>query len=127
MNSGTPLISVQALDGAAGSILTRFIGPRIAAAPYSSIVSPEHVRREILTESPQSHYPVRWQKHRHFAAWRAGQLVGFLDAAVGLDSDSTDVPEYPPNGLIRFLALPDRGEWVTPVAEALFDSAQAFW
>jgi GNAT superfamily N-acetyltransferase len=54
-------------------------------------------------------------------------LVGFLDAAVGLDTDSAGVPDYHPHGLIRFLALPDRREWVTPVAEALFDGAQRFW
>jgi GNAT superfamily N-acetyltransferase len=127
MNVAAPLITVQALDAAAGGILTRFIGPRIAAADYSAVVNFEHVRREILTETPVNHYPVRWQKHKHFAAWRAGQLVGFLDVAVGLDSDSADVPDYQPIGLIRFLALPDRREWVTPVAEALFDEAQAFW
>jgi GNAT superfamily N-acetyltransferase len=127
MNVGAPLVTVHALDGAAGGMLARFLGPRIAAAPYSTIVNTEHVRREILAEPPPSHYPVRWQQHRHLGAWRAGQLVGFLDVAVGLDADSADVPDYHPNGLIRFLALPDRREWVTPVAEALFDAAQSFW
>lgn len=127
MNIGAPLITVEPLDEDAGGVLTRLIGPRIAAAPYSSIVNAEHVRREILTAPPPSQYPVRWQKHRHLGAWRAGQLVGFLDTAVGLDSDSEDVPDYYPNGLIRFLVLPDHREWVTPVAEALFDAAQRFW
>lgn len=127
MNIITPLITVQPLDGAAAGMLARFIGPRIAAAPYSTIVTPEHVRREILTEQPPSLYPVRWQKHRHLGAWRAGQLVGFLDVAAGLDAESQDVPDYYPEGLIRFLVLPDRREWVTPVAEALFSEAQRFW
>jgi GNAT superfamily N-acetyltransferase len=127
LNVGAPLVTIRTLDGGAGTMLTRFIGPRIASAPFSSIVNNEHVRREILTESPPSHYPVRWQKHRHLSAWRAGQLVGFLDAAVGLDSESNDLPDYQPHGIIRFLALPDRREWVTPVAEALFDAAQSFW
>jgi GNAT superfamily N-acetyltransferase len=127
MNAGAPLITVQPLDNTSGGTLARLIGPRIAAAPYSSIVNAEQMRREILSEPPPSHYPVRWQHHRRLGAWRAGQLVGFLDAAVGLDSESADVPDYHPNGLIRFLALPDRREWVTPVAEALFDAAQRFW
>jgi len=127
LNVGAPLITVHTLDAAAAGLLARFIGPRIASAPYSSVVNTEHVRREILTEQPPSHYPVRWQKHRPLGAWRAGQLVGFLDAAVGLDSDSADVPDYHPDGLIRFMALPDRREWVTPVAEALFEAAQSFW
>jgi GNAT superfamily N-acetyltransferase len=124
---GAPLISVRALDSSAGGLLTRLLGPHIAAAPYSSIVNTEQIRREILTEPPPSHYPVRWQQHRRLGAWRAGQLVGFLDAAVGLDTDAADVPDYHPFGLIRFLALPDRREWVTPVATALFDAAQQFW
>jgi GNAT superfamily N-acetyltransferase len=124
---GAPLVSVSALDASASGLLTRLIGPRIASAPYSSIINSEHVRREILSEPPLSHYPVRWQRYRHLGAWRAGQLVGFLDAAVGLDSDSGDIPDYHPHGLIRFLTLPDRGEWITPVAEALFDAAQQFW
>ena len=126
-NVGAPLVTVDVLDAAAAGMLTRLIGPRIAAAPYSSVVNTEHVRSEVLTEQPPSHYAVRWQKHRHLGAWRAGQLVGFLDAAVGLDTDSADVPDYYPIGLIRFLALPDRREWVTPVAEALFDAAYQFW
>jgi GNAT superfamily N-acetyltransferase len=127
MNVTTPLITVSALDAAASGVLARFIGPRVAAAPYSTVINTEQVRREILTEQPPSFYPVRWQKHRHLGAWRAGQLVGFLDAAVGLDPDSYDVPDYHPDGLIRFLAVPDRSEWIAPVAEALFAEAQRFW
>ncbi len=127
MSVGSPLVTVSVMDADAGSILARLIGPRIASAPYSSIVNAEHIRREILAEPPLSYYPVRWQQHRHFGAWRAGQLVGFLDVAVGLDSDSADVPDYHPNGLVRFLALPERGEWVMPVSEALFEAAQRFW
>ena len=127
MSDNTQPITVSALDEAAGGALTRLIGPRIAAAPYSTIVNMEHIRQEVLTEQPPSLYSVRWQKHRHLGAWRAGQLVGFLDAAVGLDADSHDIPDYHPDGLIRFLALPDRGELVKPVADALFAEAQRFW
>jgi GNAT superfamily N-acetyltransferase len=127
MSDNQPLITVSALDAAAGNMLARLIGPRIGSAPYSTLVSTEQVRREILTEQPPSLYAVRWQKHRHLGAWRAGQLVGFLDAAVGLDSDSNDIPDYHPDGLIRFLALPDRAELVMPVAAALLAAAHRFW
>lgn len=127
MNIGASLVTVEEMDATAAPILTRLIGPRIAAAPYSSIVHAEDVRREVFEQPPPSSYAVRWQQHRHLGAWRAGQLVGFLDVATGLDADSGDVPDYHPNGLVRFLALPDRGEWVAPVAQALFDAAQRFW
>lgn len=127
MNVGSPLVTVEPLDGSAAGALARLVGPRIASAPYSSIATIDQIRYEIFGEPPPSHYTVRWQQHRHLGAWRGGQLVGFLDAAVGLDSESTDVPDYYPNGLIRFMALPDRREWVTPVAEALFEAAQRFW
>ena len=126
-NIGSPLISVHDMDETSGNVLARLVGPRIAAAPYSSIVNTEQICQEILTAPPPSHYAVRWQQHRRLGAWRAGQLVGFLDIAVGLDADSANIPDYHPQGMVRFLALPDRREWVTPVAEALFDAAQQFW
>lgn len=126
-NIGAPLITVQEIDETGGNVLARLVGPRIAAAPYSSIVNSEQIRQEILTTPPPSHYAVRWQRHRRLGALRAGQLVGFLDLAVGLDADSVEVPDYHPQGIVRFLALPDRHEMVTPVAAALFDAAQQFW
>ena len=122
-----PAIHVEALDGQAAAELARLIGPRWMQTPYSSLMDAELVRREVLTEQPQSIYPVRWQQTRHLGAWRAGQLVGFLDAAVGLDSDSVDVPDYRPYGLIRFLELPSRTELVDDVAAALFAAVQDFW
>lgn len=127
MISVSPLITVQAMDGAASGVLTRLISPRIAAAPYSAMIGHEQVRQEIFAERPTSFYPVRWQQHRRLGAWRGGQLVGFLDAAVGLDAESEDVPDYYPIGLIRFMALPDRSELAGAAAEALLQAAHNFW
>jgi GNAT superfamily N-acetyltransferase len=123
----SPLITVQAMDAAASGVLTRILGPRIATAPYSAIVGHEQIRQEIFAEQPTSFYAVRWQQHRRLGAWRGGQLVGFLDAAVGLDAESADVPDYYPIGLIRFMALPDRSELSAPTAEALLQAAHTFW
>jgi hypothetical protein len=53
---------------------------------------------------------MRWQYHSRLAAWRAGEMVGFLDAATGHDGDHLDAPEHPPHGLLRFLALTPRAE-----------------
>lgn len=127
MAAPAPPIIVQPMDGAASGVLARFLGPRLIAAPYSAALTTERVRREIFGAQPPTLYPVRWQQHRHLGAWRAGQLVGFLDAAVGLDAESADVPDYHPLGLIRLFALPDRREWVAPTAAALLAAAQRFW
>ncbi|HXF61953.1 MAG TPA: GNAT family N-acetyltransferase [Caldilineaceae bacterium] len=127
MISIPPTITVHTLTDAHCGVLTRFLAPRIAAAPYSSAMDEAAVRREVMAEPPPAVFPVRWQQHRRLGAWRAGQLVGFLDAAVGLDSESLDRPDYRPFGLIRFLALPDRPELIADAAAALLNAAQRFW
>lgn len=96
-------------------------------APYSRALDVDGLRREVLAENPPTIYPVRWQRHRGLGVWRAGQLTGFIDLAVGLDSDNLDLPDYHPVGIIRFLALPLRDDLVEPVAEALFAQAHDFW
>jgi ribosomal protein S18 acetylase RimI-like enzyme len=85
------------------------------------------VEAEIFAADPPTVFPIRWQQHCRLGAWRAGQLVGFLDAAVGLDRDNLDLPDYHPLGLIRFLALPERADLVQEVAAALFDAVHRFW
>jgi GNAT superfamily N-acetyltransferase len=122
-----PAVIVQPLDGAAGGMLTQLIAPRIAATPYSAVVRHDDLRRAIFGDQPTFFYPVRLQQQRALGAWHAGQLVGFLDAVVGLDADSQEVPDYHPLGLIRFMALPDRSELTGVVAEALLGAAQNFW
>ena len=122
-----PTIHVEALDGQSAAELARLIGPRWMQTPYSATVDAELVRREILAEEPQSIYPVRWQQARHLGAWRAGQLVGFLDAAVGMDSDSPMCPTIARMGWSAFWNCPTRAELVSDVADALFAAVQQFW
>jgi ribosomal protein S18 acetylase RimI-like enzyme len=70
---------------------------------------------------------VRWQKHQVFCAWRAGALEGLIDAAVGLDSDNSDLPDYSPLGLLRFLLLPSAVARIDEVARLLLTTATNFW
>jgi ribosomal protein S18 acetylase RimI-like enzyme len=71
--------------------------------------------------------PVRWQQRRLLGAWRAGELIGLVDVALGLDSESLDEPDYRPCGLLRFLALPQRQDLVNDTAEGLLAAAHDFW
>lgn len=122
-----PTIAVHEIDATQSMDLARFLAPRWTDVPYSASVDVGLVRREILATPPPSIYAVRWQQHRQFAAYRAGQMIGFLDAAVGLDADSDHIPDYQPHGLIRFLALPERGALVSNTARALLAAVQNFW
>jgi ribosomal protein S18 acetylase RimI-like enzyme len=85
------------------------------------------VQQQILSAAPPTVYPVRWQQTLHLGAWRAGQLIGFLDVAVGQDSDSLHLPEYQPIGLIRFLALPERSDLVDDTVSVLLEAGERFW
>lgn len=130
-----PALTVQPLQMAQSAALLRLLGPQMAATPYSLPLDEETVRREILADAPPTVYPVRWQRHLRLGAWRGGALVGFLDAAAGHDSESLDLPEYQPLGLIRFLALPEPGaitgelvgELAGEVGAALLETVQRFW
>jgi GNAT superfamily N-acetyltransferase len=123
----SPAVTIQVLSAKDGAALARLIGPLILSTPYSSSIDEDVVQREIIAEPPPVVFPVRWQQHRRLGAWRAGQLVGFLDAAVGLDSENLDLPDYQPLGLIRFLSLPERQELASEVATGLLEAAQRFW
>jgi ribosomal protein S18 acetylase RimI-like enzyme len=122
-----PAIVVRPLGTEDAGLLAELLTPLLAELPYSAEFDEATVLREIIVEQPPTVYPIRWQHLQHLGAWRAGRLVGFLDAAVGMDRDNLDLPEYRPLGMIRFLALPERRELVNEVAQALLGAAQAFW
>jgi GNAT superfamily N-acetyltransferase len=122
-----PAIDVRLLTPDDAVPLAALLNRAIATVPYSAELDETTVLREILAEAPPTVYPVRWQRLHPIGAWRAGQLVGFLDAAVGMDRDHLDLPDYRPLGLIRFLALPERSELQADVAPALFAAVAEFW
>lgn len=108
---------------AAAELVTRLL----RSTPYSKPYDTDSFQREVCSPEPPTIYPVRWQRHLRLGAWRAGEMVGFLDLAAGHDSDSQELPDYQPNGLIRFLALPEREDIVNDVSRLLFDRARQFW
>jgi len=108
---------------AAGAAVNRLV----LHAPYSAALDDGTLAEQLFGEAPPTVWPVRWQRRQLLGAWRAGELVGVLDAASGLDSDSLAQPDYRPIGLLRFLVLPERKDLVSAAAAALLEAAAAFW
>jgi GNAT superfamily N-acetyltransferase len=90
-------------------------------------MSQEMALAQALRRHPHTVFPTRLQQNRCLGAWRAGQLIGAIDVAVGFDSDTLDQPDYSPIGLLRFLMLPARSELVSEAASALLNHAEEFW
>ena len=70
---------------------------------------------------------MRWQQHSPFALLRVGELVGLLDAGIGLDSESHDLPDFQPLGLLRLLVLPEEPALGREGAARLLAAAHEFW
>src|SRR4029079_9822480 len=98
----------------------------LANAPFSSPFNPATVQEQLISANPPSLHSVRWKRHQRLAAWRARRLEGFIDVAVGLDSDSVDLPDYQPLGLLRFFYLVERSERAAVVTTALVEAAEEF-
>ncbi len=122
-----PELSTRPLRQVDHPAAAQLVSHVMGRAPYSLALDTERFEREVTAPEPPTVYPVRWQRHLQIGAWRAGQLVGLIDLAAGLDSDSLDLPDYQPIGLIRFLALPEREELVNDVSHLLFERANQFW
>lgn len=118
-----PSLLVRAFQPDEAPLLLAALNARLADTPYSNPMAED----ELASATPTSFYPVRWQRQERLCAWRARQLEGFMDLAVGHDSESLDRPEYQPIGLLRFLLLNQAGENVDEVAGALIERAEAFW
>ena len=122
-----PALSTRPLRQVDHETAARLVSQQMIRAPYSQQLTLPGFEREVTSPEPPTVHSVRWQRHLQIGAWRAGELVGFIDLAAGLDSDSHDVPDYQPIGLIRFLVLPERQDLVNEVSALLFDRAGQFW
>lgn len=123
-----PSLSVRPLAPTEWEMAGTAINQLVRQAPYSEALDEAAMREQLFGESPPTVWPVRWQSRQVLGAWRAGELVGVLDAATGLDSDSLQQPDYQrPIGLLRFLVLPERKELVNAAAAALLAAATSFW
>lgn len=94
---------------------------------YSRSMAAEEVNLQLLGDAPPTLMSVRWQRRACLGAWRAGELIGFADVAVGLDSDSLALPDYQALGLLRALLLPDAQPLADETAAGLLDAAERFW
>lgn len=108
---------------AAGTMINRLV----LHAPYSAALDETALHEQLFGEAPPTVWPVRWQRRQLLGAWRTGELIGLLDAAAGLDSESPQQPDYHPIGLLRFLALPERKDLANSAAAALLAAATDFW
>lgn len=103
------------------------INRQLLRAAYSMELDPRALLANLLQPNPPTLYTVRWQRHQSFCVLRAGALEGLINVAVGLDSDSLDLPDYSPLGLLRFLLLPTMPGRVDEVADLLMTAATTFW
>ena len=108
---------------AIGELVSR----QVLFAPYSAPIEGLQLRSQLLDDSPQTLSPVRWQQRQVLGAWRVGDLVALIDLAVVQERDSTELPNYRPVGLLRFLVLPERTDLVDEAAGMLLAAADAFW
>ncbi len=122
-----PSLSVRPLTSADAEPLLALVNPLLEGSFYSAPMGAAELARHCFEAAPPSVYPVRWQKHACLGAWRAGQLVGFIDVATGHDSASMHLAEYEPVGLLRFFAFTERADLAPEVAAALLGEAEAFW
>lgn len=122
-----PDIQVRILERDDASALEEFLNPLLLQLPYSRGFDSQTIIEQVLQPEPDTVYSVRWQQHRPLGAWRAGQLVGFIDAAIGFDRDNLTRPDYEPLAILRFLALPERKDLIEPVANKLLCEAERFW
>jgi GNAT superfamily N-acetyltransferase len=122
-----PSLSVRPLAAEESGLAGELVNHWLQRAHYSAPMDEDTVREQLFGDNPPTLYPVRWQRRQVLSAWRAGECFGLLDAAIGLDSASAVLPDYHPLGLVRFLALPERSDLVSGVAQALIDAAIQFW
>lgn len=122
-----PDLIVRALTQQDAPALASLLNRLLSGELYSRPMSHEMVLAQALRRHPHTVFPTRLQQNRCLGIWRAGKLIGVIDIAVGFDSDTLDLPDYLPIGLLRFLVLPEQSELVSEAASSLLGHAEDFW
>ena len=122
-----PALAVRPITPDDLDVVRGFVNQTLATAPFSVPLGAADAYAQWVREPPPTHYAMRWQHHNRLGAWSAGEIVGFLDAATGHDSDHEDAPEHPPHGIVRFLALTPRAELADEAFARLMEAADDFW
>lgn len=123
----SPGLSVRPLDVGDVEAAAPLVNRMLAHAPFSAPMDTATLQTQLYAANPPTLHPMRWQQRLLLGAWRAGVLVGLLDAATGQDRDSAQLPDYHPLGIVRFLVLPEAEALAAECAEALLAAAMDFW
>lgn len=122
-----PTLFVRPLTPADSEPASTLINQLLPHSIYSRALTPAEVHAQLFDAAPAGIFPVRWQQHTPLALLRVGELVGLLDAGVGLDSESHDLPDFQPLGLLRLLVLPEESALIREGAARLLAAAHEFW
>lgn len=123
----TPSRLVRPIQEADQRVILAALNEALAEVPYCAPFTAASLQEQLYAANPPSLHGVRFQHFARFAAWRARSLEGVIDAAIGLDSESVDLPDYLPSGLVRFFMLVDHSERAPEIAAALLAAAEQFW
>lgn len=135
-----PEISIRTLTQPDASALAPLLNRTLNRAPFSMEYNPTTLVAHLMDEVPFSVGAVVWHTYLLIGAWRAGELIGFMDAATGIPpaeklnvdirenrSISPGVDIEANSGLLRMFILPEREALVATVAAQLFQRAEEFW
>lgn len=107
--------------------VTTLVNRWLTVAPWSLPLDAQMAREQLLAQPPTCEFGARLQEAMRLCAWRAGELVGYLDGAYGATSEALELPEHQPEGLIRFLAAAPRSSQAGDVLRLLLERAEAHW
>lgn len=120
-----PALTVRPFESEDSETLLALVNAQLQRSSYSATFEPavwvEHLHH------PQSCFAARWQQVRPLCAWRAGELVGFLEAATGFNSQNLTLPDHQPMGFLRFIALTARADIQNEILFVLLRAAEQFW
>jgi ribosomal protein S18 acetylase RimI-like enzyme len=122
-----PVLTVRPMQRADLPAVITLMNRWLDRAVYSLPMDERAAQRQLVGDPPVLWHEVRWTDHLRLCAWRAGELVGFLDAGCGHDGDHLAESEYAPHGLVRFVALSDRAPLAEEAFHLLMAEAESYW
>jgi ribosomal protein S18 acetylase RimI-like enzyme len=120
-----PALTVRLFEDEDVDALCELMDAQLRRSLYPSAINAQGVLAQL--QQPQSYFAARWQSVRPLCAWRAGELVGFLDATTGFDTVNLGRPDHQPLGFLRFVALTERSDILNETLLVLLRAAEQFW
>lgn len=122
-----PPLEVRAFEPEDAAQVAGLVNRWLMVAPWSLPLDAEMAHEQLLAEPPPCEFGARLQEAMRLCAWRAGELIGYLDGAYGAPAGALDLPEHQPQGLIRFLACVPQSEQTAEVLRVLLARAESHW